>query len=132
MASGCSAGEARCVRDAEVGGSNPLTPTNFFTKVVRPNTIIGNIQLEISEDSALTTVNLFGMAPRLRGVLCPNSKRDVEYNMKAAIWARVSITEQETENQLSNLEAWATAKNLEVVETYSINESAYAVHNEMR
>ncbi|MCH8989409.1 MAG: recombinase family protein [Chloroflexi bacterium] len=52
--------------------------------------------------------------------------------MKAAIWARVSITEQETENQLSNLEAWATAKNLEVVETYSINESAYAVHNEMR
>jgi len=50
---------------------------------------------------------------------------DVEYNMKAAIWARVSTTEQETENQLSNLQSWATAKYLEVVETYSINESAY-------
>ena len=45
--------------------------------------------------------------------------------MKAAIWARVSTTEQETENQLSNLEAWATTNDLEVVETYSINESAY-------
>ena len=50
---------------------------------------------------------------------------DVEYNMKAAIWVRVSTTEQETENQLSNLKAWAAAKDLEVVETYSINESAY-------
>ena len=45
--------------------------------------------------------------------------------MKAAIWARVSTIDQETENQLSNLEAWAAAKNLEVVEIYSINESAY-------
>ena len=45
--------------------------------------------------------------------------------MKAAIWARVSTSDQETENQLSNLEAWADAKKLEVVETYSINESAY-------
>lgn len=45
--------------------------------------------------------------------------------MKAAIWARLSTTDQETENQLFNLKAWATAKDLEVVETYSINESAY-------
>ena len=45
--------------------------------------------------------------------------------MKAVIWARVSTTDQETENQLSNLEACAGAKNLEVVETYSINELAY-------
>ena len=55
----------------------------------------------------------------------PKSKRDVEYNMKVAVWARVSTTDQETENQLSNLKIWAAAKNLEVVETYSINESAY-------
>lgn len=39
--------------------------------------------------------------------------------------ARVSTTDQETENQLSNLEAWANAKKIEVVKTYSINESAY-------
>ena len=45
--------------------------------------------------------------------------------MKASIWARVSTTDQETENQLSNLKAWAIANDLEVVETYSINESAY-------
>jgi len=50
--------------------------------------------------------------------------------MKAAIWACVSTTDQETENQLSSLEAWASAKNLEVVGTYSINEFAY--HGEHR
>ena len=48
---------------------------------------------------------------------------DVEYNMKAAIWPRVSTTEQETENQLSDLQSWATVEYLEVVETYSINDS---------
>ena len=53
------------------------------------------------------------------------SENDVEHYMKAAIWARVSTTDQETENQLSNLKSWAIAKDLEVVETYSINESAY-------
>ena len=45
--------------------------------------------------------------------------------MKAAIWARVSTTDQETENQVSNLEAWADAKNHDVVEIYTVNESAY-------
>ena len=35
--------------------------------------------------------------------------------MKAAIWARVSTADQETENQLSNLKAWATAMKLEIV-----------------
>ena len=30
--SGCSAGVARCVRDAEAGGSNPLTPTIYLHK----------------------------------------------------------------------------------------------------
>ena len=31
--SGCSAGVARCVRDAEAGGSNPLAHTIFFTEL---------------------------------------------------------------------------------------------------
>ena len=35
LISACSAGAARCVRDAEVEGSSPFTPTNYFTNYVK-------------------------------------------------------------------------------------------------
>src|SRR5215472_4534992 len=45
--------------------------------------------------------------------------------MKAAIWARVSTSEQETENQVAQLRAWAERRGFEVVEVYRVEESAF-------
>lgn len=45
--------------------------------------------------------------------------------MKAAIWSRVSTREQETENQLVALRAWAKARGFEVVTEYVLEESAW-------
>ena len=45
--------------------------------------------------------------------------------MKAIIYARVSATDQSTDNQLPVLEAWAKQRGFEVVTTYSENESAW-------
>ena len=69
--SGCSAGAARCVRDAEVEGSNPFTPTNFFTEIVVTDTIRGYGLPESGGDYAPTTANKIGMAPQLRGIFVP-------------------------------------------------------------
>jgi DNA invertase Pin-like site-specific DNA recombinase len=44
----------------------------------------------------------------------------------AAIWARVSTTEQHTENQLEVLRAWAQRRGLEVVTEYVTEDSAWA------
>lgn len=45
--------------------------------------------------------------------------------MKAAIWARVSTTEQETENQVLQLEQYALKRDLQVVKVYRVKESAW-------
>ena len=70
--SGCSAGEARCVRDAEVGGSNPLTPTNFLTKYVVTNTTSGDLALNSSGYAALTNVKILALPLNRGAFLCPN------------------------------------------------------------
>ena len=44
---------------------------------------------------------------------------------KAAIWTRVSTTEQETANQVAQLEKWAEQRGLEVVKVYQVQESAF-------
>ena len=46
-------------------------------------------------------------------------------SLKAAIWARVSTTEQETANQVRVLEEWAQKRGLEVVKVYQVEESAW-------
>jgi putative DNA-invertase from lambdoid prophage Rac len=45
--------------------------------------------------------------------------------MKAAIWARVSTTDQETENQVRQLRGMAERRGLEVVEVYFVEASAW-------
>lgn len=45
--------------------------------------------------------------------------------MKAAIWARVSTAEQETQNQVLQLTAHAERRGDEIVATYEAEESAY-------
>lgn len=45
--------------------------------------------------------------------------------MKAAIWARVSTTDQHAENQLDVLRAWAAARGLEVVAEFVTEDSAW-------
>lgn len=49
--------------------------------------------------------------------------------MRAAIWARVSTHDQETENQLRELEEWAVRRDLEVVATYKSEASASNGHH---
>jgi DNA invertase Pin-like site-specific DNA recombinase len=44
---------------------------------------------------------------------------------KAAIWARVSTADQETENQLGQLREWARNRGFAVVTEYVLEESAY-------
>ncbi len=45
--------------------------------------------------------------------------------MKAAIWSRVSTTEQETENRVLQLQALAQHRGLEVAQVYRLEESAW-------
>ena len=45
--------------------------------------------------------------------------------MRAAVWARVSTDEQETANQTAALRDLAERRSLEVVQTYTMNESAW-------
>lgn len=45
--------------------------------------------------------------------------------MKAALYLRVSTTEQSTDNQLKALEAWAKQRGFEVVAVYSEKDSAW-------
>jgi len=44
---------------------------------------------------------------------------------RAAIWLRVSDPGQHTENQLPDLQAWAERRDLEVVQVYQLQESAW-------
>lgn len=44
---------------------------------------------------------------------------------RAAIWARVSTSEQETENQVAQLRAFAARRGLDVVKVYRVEESAW-------
>lgn len=44
---------------------------------------------------------------------------------KAAIWARVSTSEQQTENQLAALREWASRRGFEVAKEYVLEESAW-------
>jgi DNA invertase Pin-like site-specific DNA recombinase len=44
---------------------------------------------------------------------------------KVAIWARVSTSDQEAENQVLQLREWAERRGLEVVEVYQAQESAW-------
>jgi putative DNA-invertase from lambdoid prophage Rac len=44
---------------------------------------------------------------------------------RAAIWARVSTTDQHTENQLAELRQWAERRGLEVVQEYAVEDSAW-------
>lgn len=46
--------------------------------------------------------------------------------MNAAIWARVSTTDQHTENQLEVLRSWAERRGLEVVTEFVTEDSAWA------
>jgi DNA invertase Pin-like site-specific DNA recombinase len=45
--------------------------------------------------------------------------------MKAALYLRVSTSEQTTDNQLPELEAWAKQRGFEIVAIYQENESAW-------
>lgn len=45
--------------------------------------------------------------------------------VKAAIWARVSTDAQETENQVVQLQEWASRRGLDVVEVYRVTESGW-------
>jgi len=45
--------------------------------------------------------------------------------MKAALYLRVSTTEQNVDNQLPALEAYAESRGWQIVETYRENESAW-------
>ena len=45
--------------------------------------------------------------------------------MRAAVWARVSTDEQETGNQTAALIDLAQRRDLEVVKTYNVQESAW-------
>ena len=69
--SGCSAGAARCVRDAEVEGSNPFTPTKFFTENVVISAVGGYEPPESGEDSALLIMNFFWHGPSFEGFFVP-------------------------------------------------------------
>ena len=44
---------------------------------------------------------------------------------RAAIWARVSTSEQETDNQVAKLREWATNRGFEVTIEYVLEESAF-------
>jgi putative DNA-invertase from lambdoid prophage Rac len=44
---------------------------------------------------------------------------------RAAIWARVSTTEQDTTNQLSAIRQWAQQRGYEIVKEYVLEESAW-------
>ncbi len=44
---------------------------------------------------------------------------------RAAIWLRVSDSGQHAENQLPDLEAWAQRRELEIVQVYQLQESAW-------
>lgn len=44
---------------------------------------------------------------------------------RAAIWARVSTTEQDTANQVAQLKEWAQRRGLDVVQVYQVEESAF-------
>lgn len=46
-------------------------------------------------------------------------------DVMTAIWARVSTAEQETENQVAQLQEWAARRGLEVVQIYRIAESGW-------
>jgi putative DNA-invertase from lambdoid prophage Rac len=46
-------------------------------------------------------------------------------NVKAAIWARVSTGDQDTENQLATLRDWATNRGLDVVVEYDTEASGF-------
>lgn len=48
---------------------------------------------------------------------------------KAAIWARVSTSEQETDNQLIVLRAWAKRRGLEVVREFATEDSGWMQGN---
>ncbi len=45
--------------------------------------------------------------------------------MRAALWCRVSTTQQDTENQLIALRAWAERRETPVVKTFMVEESAW-------
>ncbi len=45
--------------------------------------------------------------------------------MKAAIYARVSTTEQDADNQILELEAWAARRELQLARIYRVQESAW-------
>lgn len=45
--------------------------------------------------------------------------------MQAAIWIRVSTNDQHPENQLPELRAWAQRRGFEVVQVYTVQESAW-------
>ncbi len=44
---------------------------------------------------------------------------------KAGVWLRVSDSGQHTENQLPDLQAWASRRGLEIVQVYELQESAW-------
>src|SRR5258708_39077688 len=46
--------------------------------------------------------------------------------MRAAIWARVSTDDQNPENQLEQLRAWADRRGLEVVQEFVTEDTAWA------
>jgi DNA invertase Pin-like site-specific DNA recombinase len=48
---------------------------------------------------------------------------------RCAIWARVSTTDQHTENQLAQLRAWAQARGLEVTDEFVTEDSAWQSGN---
>lgn len=46
--------------------------------------------------------------------------------MRAAVWARVSTSDQHTENQLIDLRAWAAGQGLDIVAEYVTEDSAWS------
>ena len=44
---------------------------------------------------------------------------------KAAIWSRVSTNEQDTSNQVLQLELWAKQRGFDIVKIYNVEESAW-------